>query len=258
MSAELFLPILPPEVLHIQLDLESPKGREKLLTDQQKDEVFDTVAAWCDEEQLFIGGSLANAVVYAPLKSISPRQMKQLRQLILSQRSVAGCQMKLKLLSYLQSSPEKAACLEAFCQAQRHLAEKLADTADALASLVPAGPTSWRASVTQSGAMLLLLHVPLQISLALIRLDTEQRERPVPEFEKFDNNIVALSDLQSFIPDWLDLHWSKIPQHPEADLSIGRWQAQSQGWQVWVTGAPVAQLTHREVMLRWFGAVGAV
>jgi hypothetical protein len=47
MSAELFLPMLPPEVLHIQLDLELPKGREKLLTDQQKDEVFDTVAAWC-------------------------------------------------------------------------------------------------------------------------------------------------------------------------------------------------------------------
>ncbi len=184
--------------------------------------------------------------------------MKQLRELILSQPSVTGCQMKLKLLSYLQSSPEKAACLEAFSQAQRYLAEKLADTADVLARLVPAGPTSWRASVTQAGAMLLLLHVPLQISIALIRLDADPREEPVPEFEKFDKKIVALSDLQSFIPDWLDLHWSKIPQHPEADLSIGRWQAQSQGWQVWVTGAPVAQLTHREVMLRWMGAVGVV
>ena len=258
MSAELFLPMLPPEVLHIQLDLRPIQGSEKPLTDQQKDEVFDTVAAWCDKEQLIIGGSLVNAVVYAPMKPISSRQIKQLRKLILSQPNVAGCDMKLKLLSYLQSSPEKAACLEAFCQAQRHLAEKLAETADALSRLVPAGSTSWRASVTQSGAMLLLLHVPLQISIALIRLDTERRERSVSEFEKFDKKIVALSDLQSFIPDWLDLHWSKISQHPEADLSIGRWQAQSQGWQIWVTGAPVAQLTHREVMLRWMGAVGVV
>lgn len=258
MSAELFLPMLPPEVLHIKLDLRPTQGSEKPLTDQQKDEVFDTVAAWCDEEQLFIGGSLVNAVVYAPLKSISPRQMKQLRQLILSQPSVAGCQMKLRLLSYLQSSPEKAACLEAFSQAQRYLAEKLAESADALARLVPAGPTIWRASVIQSGAMLLLQHVPLQISLALIRLDADQSEGPRPELAKFNKKIVALSDLQSMILDWLDLHWTKIPQHPEADMSIGRWQAQSQGWQIWVTGAPVAQLTHREVMLRWMGAVGVV
>ena len=258
MSAELFLPMLPPEVLHIQLDLKSTQGSEKPLTDRQKDEVFDTVGAWCDEEQLFIGGSLSNAVVYAPLKSISPRQMKQLRQLILSQPGITGCQMKLKLLSYLQSSPEKAACLEAFSQTQRHLAEKLAECADALASLAPAGPRSWRASVTQAGAMFLLQHVPLQISLALVRLDDGQREEPNPEFVKFDKKIVALSDLQSFIPDWLDLHWRKVPQHPEADLSIGRWQAQSHGWQIWVSGKPVAQLTHREVMLRWMGAVGAV
>ena len=91
MSAELFLPMLPPEVLHIKLDLRPIQGSEKPLTDQQKDEVFDTVAAWCDEEQLFIGGSLVNAVVYAPLRSISPRQIKQLRKLILSQPNVAGC-----------------------------------------------------------------------------------------------------------------------------------------------------------------------
>ena len=258
MSAELFLPILPPEVLHIRIELEPPNGREKVITDQQRDEMFDVVAAWCDEAQIFIGGSLANAVVYAPLKPISDRQMKQLRQLVLSQPGVAGCQMKLRLLSYLQSSPEKAACIEAFSQAQRYLAEKLAESADALARLVPAGPTSWRGSVNQSGAMLLLQHVPLQISLALIRLDADKREAPHPEFDKFNKKIVALSDLQSLIPDWLDLHWTQVPQHPEANRSIVRWQAQGHGWQIWLTGAPVAQLTHREVMLRWMGAVGAV
>lgn len=258
MSAELFQPMLPPEVLHIQVDLEPHKGHEKLLTDQQKDDVFDTVAAWCDEEHVFVGGSVANAVVYTPLKPISALQMNQLHQLILSQPGVAGCQMELRLLSYLQSSSEKAACLEAFSQAQRSLAEKLAECADALASLAPAGPRNWRASVIHSGAMLLLQHVPLQISLALIRPDDDQREQPNPEFAQFNRKVVALSDLQSFIPDWLELHWSKVPQHPEANLSVGRWQAQSHGLQIWVTGAPVAQLSHREVMLRWMGANGAV
>lgn len=139
--------MLPPDVLHIWLDLTQTKDREKLLTDQQKDGIFDTVAAWCDEEQLFIGGSLANAMVYAPLKPISPRQMKQLRQLILSQPGVADCQMKLRLLSYLQSSPEKAAGLEAFSQAQRYLAEKLAEGSDALTGLASTDPKSRRGLV---------------------------------------------------------------------------------------------------------------
>jgi len=134
----------------------------------------------------------------------------------------------------------------------------LAESADALARLAPAGPTSWRGSVVQSGAMLLLQHVPLQISLALHRLDDDYSVCASPQFAKFNKKIVSLNDLQSLIPDWLDLHWTKLPQHPEANLSTGRWQAQYLGLQIWLTGAPVAQLTHREVMLRWMGAVGVV
>ena len=184
--------------------------------------------------------------------------MKQLRKLILSQPGVADCQMKLRLLSYLQSSPEKAACLEAFSQAQRYLAEQLAEGADTLAGLVPADPKSWRVSVIHAGAMLLLQHVPLQISLALIWLNANQHEEPVPEYVRFNKKMVSLIDIQIFIPDWLELQWSKVAQHLEANLSIGPWQAQSHGWQISVTGTSVAQLTHREVMLRWLEAVGVI
>lgn len=255
MSAQLFPHQFQPDVLHIRLDLELSKRNTRQLNPEEQGELLDTLAAWCDAEQLFIGGSLANMVVYAPLKPITPQQMQSLRRLILSQPGVAGCQMKLLLLSYLQSIPEKAACLEAFSQAQRYLAEKLAEGADALALLAPAGPRSWRGLLGQDGLTLSLQHVQLQISLTLIPLGADKNEKPILEFSRFDKQIVSLSELQAFIPDWLDLHWTKVPQHPEADLSVGRWQAEGHGFQLWITGLPSARLTHREVMLRWMGAV---
>ncbi len=256
MSAQIFPHQLQPDVLHIRLDLEPSKHNTSALIAEEQGEVMDALAAWCDAEQLFMGGSVINAVVYSPLKPISPRQIQRLRRLILSQPGVTGCQMQLLLLFYLQSAPEKAACLEAFSQAQRYLAEKLAEGADALALLMPAGPRCWAASVTEGGAMLVLEHMRLQISLSIAALGTPDDEKRVAEFARFNKQIISLSDIQESIPDWLDMHWTKVPEHPEADLSVGRWQAESRGWRFWITGNPSAQLTHREVMLRWVGAVG--
>ena len=102
---------------------------------------------------------------------------------------------------------------------------------------------------------------PLQISSALIRLNADQREGFDPafaKFDKFDKKIAALTGLQTFIPNWLELQWSKVNQHPGAKLSIGRWQAQGDGWQLCVASALVALLSHREAILCSMGAFGAV
>ena len=99
---------------------------------------------------------------------------------------------------------------------------------------------------------------PLQISSALIRLNADQRGGHDPAFAKFDKKIAALTGLQTFIPNWLELGRSKVNQHPGAKLSIGRWQAQGDGWQLCVASALVELLNHREVMLRSMGAFGAV
>ena len=102
---------------------------------------------------------------------------------------------------------------------------------------------------------------PLQISSALIRLNADQREGFDPafaKFDKFDKKIAALTGLQTFIPNWLELEWSKVNQHSGAKLSIGRWQAQGDGWQLCLASAPVALLSHREAILCSMGAFGAV
>ena len=102
---------------------------------------------------------------------------------------------------------------------------------------------------------------PLQITSALIRLNADQREGFDPafaKFDKFDKKIAALTGLQTFIPSWLELQWSKVNQHPGAKLSIGRWQAQGDGWQLCVASALVALLSHREAILCSMGAFGAV
>ena len=56
--------------------------------------------------------------------------------------------------------------------------------------------------------MLVLQHVQLQISLTLIPLDAGKDE-PVPQFAVLDKKTVTLKDAQIFIPDWLDLHWTR-------------------------------------------------
>ena len=222
MNTHSHLPLLPPEVLHLRIDLEPPaRGRDASLKGSQNQaqaQAFDAIVAWCDAEQIFLGGSLAQAVVYAPLKPISPQQMQRLRRLILSQPGVAGCQMKLRLLTSLHLVAEKAASLEAFSQAQSYFAEKLVDGADALAGLIPAGPRSWRASATGKGTRLELQHEALQIWLAISRLDGQ----PIPDVVRFHAQRVSLSDVRMFVPDWLALHWTQLPQHPHADLSVGR------------------------------------
>ena len=102
---------------------------------------------------------------------------------------------------------------------------------------------------------------PLQISSALIRLNADQREGFDPafaKFDKFDKKIAALTGLQTFIPNWLELQWSKVNQHPGAKLSIGRWQVRGDGWQLCVASALVALLSHREAILCPMVAFGAV
>ena len=248
--------LLPPEVLHIRLDLEQGGIEGAESTSQEQDGVFDTLVTWCDAQQLFIGGSLSNAVVYAPFKPLSTQKRHRLRQLILAQPGISGCKMQLRMLSSLHSLTERAACLEAFSQAQRFLAERMVDCADALAALVPIGPKSWRASVRHDGAMLVLQHWQLQIWVAISRHEVPLGSQPVPEFAAFDKRTIDLNDIHMFVPDWLDLHWTKVEPYLGADLSEGRWEAHHHRWQIWVTGNPSAQLTHREVMLRWMGVLG--
>lgn len=253
-------PFLPLEVLHIRMKVEQASDGMTISDGNELNDAFDALAAWCDGEQLFVGGSLASGVVYAPLKPISSEQQQGLRQLILWQPGITGCQMELRPLSSLHSTSEKVACLEAFSQAQRYLAEKLAEGADALASLAPASPRSWRASVIHGGGMLLLEHSQLQVSLMLVRLDADHDshlDKPINEFAAFNKKTLALSDIGAFIPDWLDLHWSRVPQKAGAQQSVGQWQAQGHGFQLWMMATSGAQLTHREVMLRWMSAVGA-
>ncbi len=246
---------IPAEILYIRIELEKPDARDAQSPplEQEQDKLFDKLVGWCAAQHLFVGGTLLNAVAYAPLGPIQQTQITQLRELIESMPGIAGCSLELGVIWFANAPQNRAACLEAFSQAQRYLAERMADCAEASARLVPSDPRDWRASVNQDSTQLALDHWPQQIWLAISRIDGQ----PVPEFATLANKVVQLSDIQRWVPDWLGLHWSRVAEHPDADLSVGRWQAQSDEWKLWVTGKPSAQLTHREVMLRWMGVVGA-
>lgn len=240
------------EVLQINTQLEkSTPEPAPYQTTQALEQFFDTLVKWCDERQLFIGGSLELMVIYAPLRPMTTRQRRQLRQLIESQVGVTGCQMEVVCPSAVHSLRVKAACLEALSQAQRDLANRMADCADGLAGLMPPDPRSWKASVGRGGESLALENWPLRIWLSISRLD----RAPAPEFNSFAGRTLELSDVGALIPDWLGLHWSRVEL--DGDLSVGQWVAERNGWRVNVYGRPTQQLTHREVMLRLMGAVCA-
>jgi hypothetical protein len=240
------------EVLQINVQLE--KSTPELApypTTLALEQFFDTLVKWCDERQLFIGGSLEVMVIYAPLRPMSPQLRRQLRRLIVGQAGITGCQLTVVCPSSVHSLRVKAACLEALSQAQRDLAERMADCADGLAGLMPPDPRSWKASVGRGGESLALENWPLQIWLSISRLD----RAPAPEFNSFAGRTLELSDVGALIPDWLGLHWSRVEL--DGDLSVGQWVAESNGWRVNVYGRPTQQLTHSEVMLRLMGAVCA-
>ncbi len=102
-----------------------------------------------------------------------------------------------------------------------------------------------------AGQSLMLQSWPLQIWIAISRLDRQ----PAPEFNSFAQKTVELRHVEGLIEDWLGLHWNKVEF--DGDLSVGQWVAERNGWRVNVYGEPGSQLTHREVMLRWMGAVCA-
>lgn len=243
---------LPLEVLQIHAQLKKPTPEPAAdPTTLALEQFFDTLMKWCDERLLFMGGSLEVMVIYAPLRPMTTRQRRQLRQRIESQVGVTGCQMEVVDPLSIHSFRVKAACLEALSQAQRYLADRMADCADALAGLDPSASRSWSASVDRHGASLALENWSLQIWLSISRPD----RAPVPEFNSFARKTIELRDVEAFIPDWLGLHWSRV--EIDRDLSVGQWVAETHGWRVNVYGRPTAQLTHREVMLRWMGAVCA-
>lgn len=243
----------PQEVLHIRNEFQKIDPDTDSTVTKEQEVAFDNIVAWCASKQLFMGGNALNAVVYSPFGPIDEPHRLQLRGLLTSMPGISACHMRVCWMSALHATVDKATCLEAIGEAQSYLAGKTASCTEALRALYKPERQNWHAWVDPTGAELILAHRPLEISLTLRRLDGQ----PVPKFARFAGTTVGLTDIEILITDWLRVHWKQIPQHPSADLSTGRWEAQTDGWRVWITGNPSAQLSHRDVMLRWMGALGA-
>jgi hypothetical protein len=243
---------LPNEVLQLTFVLDKPPaGMPPARHTPALEEFFDDLVKWCGERQLFIGGSLETMVIYAPLQPMTSQQQTQLRKRIGTQPGITSWKMEVVWLSSPTALRLKAACMEAFSQAQRYLADRMGESADALAELDPSFNRSWKATLGDAGASLELECWPREIRLSISRVD----HTPAPEFSNFVGKTLELQDVEIFIGDWLELHWRQVVH--DGDLSVGQWVAECQGWRIHVYGKPTAQLTHRQVMLRLMGAVCA-
>jgi len=110
----------------------------------------------------------------------------------------------------------KAACLEVFSQAQRYLADRIAECSDALAGLEPPAWRRWKAAVGEGGKFLELEGRYLNISIAGSRRD----KKPTPQFQVLSGRYIELGDLKVLDFDWVGLAWARVMS--DGDLSVGQ------------------------------------
>ncbi|MFS2033425.1 hypothetical protein ACEN8I_05290 [Polaromonas sp. CT11-55] len=215
----------------------------------RQDALWERLIQWCEPRALFIGGAPESAVIYAPLHPITARRRRELAAWLDRCPEIQTYQLKAEALSDLRSLRAKAACLEAFSQAQRYLAERMAECSDALAGLHPPASRRWRASVGNGGNCLELDSRDLGIGIAIFR----SNRAPHPQFSTFSGRYLELGDLATLELDWMSLVWAQVLS--DGDLSVGQWVARSQHWMIHLYASTTAPLAHREVMLRWMEAV---
>ncbi|MGH6637343.1 MAG: hypothetical protein ACREBY_01925 [Polaromonas sp.] len=210
-----------------------------------REELWGQLVTWCHARSLFIGGLLEGVVVYAPVAPITHLQYRQLRAWLQGRAEIYDFQMELKEVSTLHGLGAKAACIEAVSQAQEFLAERMTGCAMSLAGITAALGQRWQASVIAGGTSLELRMPHVQLQLSVSRMD----RAPPPEFERFANKRLRLSDIEGLIPALMTLHWHQL--EGVSDLSVGEWVAENRGWRINLCADPGSSLDHREVMRRW-------
>lgn len=211
------------------------------LTQQEEEAFWDELVAWCEEKQLFIGGSVDGAVIYSPFEGGLQKQRKALRRMLGQRIDLDANGPSVVSLAGLRSPRLRRDCLEAVSQAQRHLGERMIECADSLAALSSSYSTRLAVAVVD-GKLLDIRWPGKQLMLQLSRLDG----RPEPSFERFRSQRMRPGDLEDLIPDWPALRWN--PQPPISDLSRGEWTAESAEHRIQICGEPNSSLDHRQVM----------
>jgi hypothetical protein len=207
--------------------------------------LWDALVQWCDQRQLFIGGRTESALIYSPLMVIDAQQAQQLHSFLKPHTAINVYRIELVELQSLHRLTVKTAAIEAISQAQRYLAERMAECADSLAGLTYSLNNRWSATVSKNVKALELRNSASQLRIALSHVNRIN----MPVFDPYAGHSIGLHRIEELIPDWLGLGWHQ--QVDSGAMRAGKWEAVEGDWRVSLYAEPGSDLSHRAVMLRY-------
>lgn len=207
--------------------------------------LWDDLECWCDERKFFLGGRAESALIYSPIDLMDPAEVQQLSEFLNARADISVFWIKFVELENLHTLAFKNAAIESFSLAQRFLAEKMGDCADALAGLTYSTNKHWSASVSEEGTHLELRNAASQLWMTLSHVNG----MAMPVFDDYGGESFGLERLEELIPDWLGLGWHQ--EVAGGAMKAGKWEAIHGDWQVSLYAEPGSGLTHRSVMLRY-------
>ena len=211
--------------------------------------LWDDLMRWCDARQLFMGGREDGALIYSPLLPIDARQSQQLQSYLKKHPAIDVFRIETVQLQSLHRLTVKSAAIEAISQAQRFLAERMAECADSLAGVTYSLSNRWSASVGKDEKVLELRNTASQLRITLADVNGIS----MPVFEPYGGQSFGLQRMEELIPNWLGLGWHQQEDWGDnrGDIKAGKWMAISGDWQVSLSAEPGSSLSHRAVMLRY-------
>ena len=210
-----------------------------------QEQLWDQLVSWCQARQLFVGGGVEGAVVYAPVAPMTQLQYRQLRAWLQGRAEIQDFQTERMEVSTLYRRGGQSAGIEAVSLAQEFLAERMARCALSLAGITAAFHQRWQTAAISNGISLNLSMLQAQLQLFIGRRD----RAPEPAFARFAGKALRRSDLEGLIPALMALHWHELES--ASDLSVGMWLAEYRDWRLNLCADPGSDLDHREVMRRW-------
>ena len=226
------------DLLKLRIHMNTPDG-------QSAETLWDELVRWCDARQLFIGGRAESALIYSPLMPMDAARSQQLRSFLNLKPEINVFRIEMVELQSLHRLSVKTAAIEAISQAQRFLAERMAECADSLARVTYSLNNHWSATVSKDKKILELRNTASRLRITLSHVNRIS----MPAFDQYSGESFGLQRLEELIPDWLGLGWHQ--QVARDAMRAGKWEAVQGDWEVSLYAEPGSELTHRAVMLRY-------
>lgn len=203
---------------------------------------WEAFVSWCAVRHIYVGGTSAAAVLYAPDYGLLMMMWKPVRKRARSMLSTGSLELSVCPMRLLPSLRTRRAALEAVVCAQDVLSQAMVTSVSSLAALASGSAVDFEVSVAADGRYLTARWIQRDIEFNVTRLDGAAE----PAFYKWRGMAFEWEDLINFSSDWGRLSWRSMA--PMSDLVGAGWEAQANPWLLSFTARPTTGLSDAQVL----------